>query len=133
MHFGQCAPAFVFRNEVKGQETGRRIERSDRRAVDSAFMEVNAGNKWAERAPGQTQHLRRRIDAAEAPSGLRVGKGFQLQPAAGADDEHTRIVSNSFGEQQAGHLLEIVKARNLSHRAFGIAGDALRIGERQQR
>jgi hypothetical protein len=105
MHLGQRASAFVFRNEVEGQEAGCRIERSDGCAVDIAFMEVDARSKWTEIALGQTQHLRRRIDAAEAPSGLRVGKGFQLQPAAGANDEHTSIASNSFGEKHTGHPL----------------------------
>ena len=58
MHLGQRASAFVFRNEVERQEAGRRIERSDGRAIDIAFMEVDARGEWTESAPGRTQPMR---------------------------------------------------------------------------
>ncbi|WP_376799751.1 hypothetical protein [Candidatus Raskinella chloraquaticus] len=44
-----------------------------------------------------------------------------------------RTVLYAFGQKDAGHLLEIVKARNFPRWTFGITGDGFGIGEWQQR
>ena len=43
------------------------------------------------------------------------------------------VILNSLGEQQARHLLQGEKSRNLTYRALGVAGDTIGVGKRQQR
>jgi hypothetical protein len=58
-----------------------------------------------------------------------VGQGFQFQPATGPEDEHMSIVLRSFGEEDAGHLLQSKEAWNLPHRPLGIPRHRLGIGK----
>jgi hypothetical protein len=133
VHLGQRASTLLLRDEMQGQDAGRRIERPLGRAVDIAFMEIDARCKRTEHALGQSQHLGRWIDAAKTPSRPRRRECFQLQSAARAKHEHMGVVRRSFRKENTRHLLQPKEARHLPHRAFCIACHRLRIGEVGQR
>lgn len=114
---------------MQGQQAGRRIERSAGGAVDIAFVQLHPRGQGTEGLLGQRQHLRRGIDPAEAPARVCGGKGFQLQPAAGPQDEDMRILGRAFGQEDAGHLLQRQEAGHLPHRPLGIPRHHLGIGK----
>jgi len=85
-------------HEMEGQEAGGAVERSWRGIIDVALVKART---WCERSqslPGQRQHRPRGVDAVEAPTGMRLCKGFELQAAAGAEDEHLPIAGDAFGQ-----------------------------------
>ena len=121
--------AFLGRQEMQGQQTGSAIERSFRRRVDIAFDELGARRERAQRDFRRLQHPGGRIDADEAPSGLRFGEGLQLQAATRAEHQDMPVLGNGLGKKQRGHLLQGMKTRHQPDWTFGVAGGGWRIGE----
>jgi len=116
--------------EVQGQQAAGPIEAQIGRIVDVAFQQLHARHQRTQCLLGQGQHRRGRIHAQQLPARLRLGKSLQLQPATGAQHQHTALRGNAFGQQQAAHLLQGEEAGHLAQRRFGIAGHRLRVGER---
>ena len=120
-------------DEVQGEKTHGRIERAGRGAVDVALVQPDAGGKRLRRGLGQAQHLRRRVDAVELPACVGSGEMFELQPAAGAEDQHAPVIRRALGQEQLGHPVEIRKPGHLPGRPVAVARDRIGVGERAHR
>ena len=116
-------------NEVQSQQTSRRIERSFRRDIDIALMQANTRGEGTQCGCGELQHLGRWIDSVEAPRWLVLRKHFELEAAAGADDQHPRILWSRLREQQHRHSLQISEAWHEARWALRVFGHCLWIGE----
>ena len=132
MDFRDRAPPFLRGQEMQGQQAGGRIERPLRRIVDIPFVQAHARRQRPKPRPRELQHLRRRVDAVEAPAGMRLGKDLQFQAAAGTEHQHPRGRWRLLGEQDRGHALHVGEAGHEARRPLRIARHRCRIGKMRQ-
>jgi len=125
----QGLQAFVARQEMQRQQAGCPVKGAGRCGVDIALMQGGAGRMGAKGAAGKVKHRGGGIDAAKAPAGFGMGKGGQFHTAPSAMDRDFGLRACALGQQDAGHLVQVMQAGHHAQRTSGIAGDGIGIVE----
>ena len=107
----------VVGEEAQHEHAGRRVEGALRCGVDRTLDQLHAiGERSAERATGQVEHGRRRIDADETEARLRIRERARIEAAARAHDQHTRVGRRVLAQQDGHHLQHAGVTRHESGR-----------------
>jgi hypothetical protein len=90
--------------------------------------QLHPRHEGAQRALCQIQHRLGRIDADQGPAGIGFGQHLQFRAATRAQNQHLGIGRRAFGQQHAGHAVQIGQARHEAARAVGVPGDVFFFG-----